>query len=201
VKRNLFEYRKKPTLFFDGWETGQDWKVHGPAGVDRVTTDPFAGAYCVRLTDGDESKSCGLYKDELWGEAPLITIEVAQKVEPPTPPWSVMGQIYVYNKDHTRIALIVGQQTNGDIIHWGAGGTIVFYHGSMNTWYKFKIRVNWKDEKFDVWLYDRLGNLLAEAHDIPFLNSTTIEVIAHLLLYSPIVSRGTMYWDAVEVDP
>jgi len=201
MMRSLFEYRRKGVFFADGWETGQDWTILNYPQVDRVTTDPFAGAYCVRLIDNDDSRSAGLYRDNLWGEAPLITIEVAQKVAPPTPPWTVSGQVYVYNKAHTRVALIVGQQTNGDVFHWGAGGAIVFYHGSMNTWYKFKIKVNWNNEKFDVWLYDRYGSLLAEAHDIPFLNSTTIEVIAHLLLYSPIVSRGTMYWDAVEVDP
>jgi len=201
MMRNLFEYRRKGQVFFDGWETSQDWTVLWWAQVERVTTDPFQGSYCVKLYDPTDTGPAGLSRDNLWPAGPWAEVEVALKTQSAGPGENPCNEVYFYNKDHTRIALIFGQDSSGLLLRQGGDGTKILYQGSLDTWYRFRVRIKWTTEKLDIWLYDRQGNLLAYEGEAPFLNSPVIETIAHILLYSAIACKGTLYWDAVEVDP
>jgi len=201
VSRNLFEYRHKPAMFTDSWETAQNWTVLWNAEATRVQTDPFSGSWCVKMRDNLADKPAGLSRDNIWPNLDPFELTFAMKLATPTGSEAPMQQVYFYNREHTRVAFIIGQYVSGLLFHWGAGGATSFYSGSINTWYLWRVQINFRTGTFTIWLYDRDGNLLIKVSDIAFANLTVIETTAHMLLYSPIANTGTYYWDAVEVDP
>jgi len=181
--------------FYDGWETGQDWAVEWSAQVDRVTTDPFQGSYCVRMIDPTNGGPAGLKKDNIFDPTEEEYLRIAVKNASSTH----AAEVYIYKPDHSRVAFIFSISEVGNANYLDNLGYHTLYSGSLNTWYEFRIVVKWAEEKFDIAVYDRNGNKLAEAKDRVFYNGTYIATLAHILLYSSIAGTGTAYYDGVSV--
>jgi len=181
--------------FYDGWETAQTWTVLWSAVVNRVTTDPFQGSYCVQMDDPTSGGPAGLSKDNIFDPSEDEYLRIAIKNISPTE----IADVYIYKPDHSRVAFIFGVEEGGECFYQDNMGYTFFYYGDLNKWYEFRVVIKWAEEKFDIAVYDRNGNKLAEVKDRTFLNATYIATIAHILLYSPISSTGTAYFDGCSV--
>jgi len=184
-------------IFFDGWETGQAWTQLWSGTYTRVTADPFEGSYCLKGESHELPWAGGAYTDGIYGSPDHITVEVAFKYVPD--PGDVgSGQIYFYNKQHTRLFAIAEINKDGVCSISGGDGSTVLYNGSVNTWYRFILKIRWGDNTFDCALYNRNGALLGSVLDKTSLEGTTVVVIAHILLYLPSNTKGTFYADYVQ---
>ena len=181
--------------FYDGWEEGQTWNVLWGAVADRVTTDPFRGSYCLRMVDSDGLAPAGVSKDGIFDPTEDAYLRIAVKNASATH----SAEVCLYNPNHTRIALIFQVGGAGTCSYRDETGTYILYAGSLGTWYEFRVAVHWATEKFDIAVYDKNGTRLGIATDRPFLNSSVIETIAHILLYSSIAGTGTSYYDGCSV--
>lgn len=184
-------------IFFDGWETGQTWSVLWSGTLTRVTTDPFEGSYCLKGEKHFTGDGGGAYKDLIYGSPNHITVEVALKYVPDVGDVGA-GQIYFYNKQHTRLFAIASINKDGVCSISGGDGGDTLYNGSVNTWYRFVLKIRWEDNTFDCALYDRNGVLLGSVLNKTSLEGTTVVVIAHILFYLPSNTTGTFYADYVQ---
>jgi len=181
--------------FYDGWETAQTWNVLWSAVVNRVTTDPFQGSYCVQMDDPTNGGPAGLSKDNIFDPTEDEYLRIAVKNASATHG----AEVYIYTPDHSRLAFLFRIEGAGAATYLDNLGVHTLYGGSLNTWYEFRIVIKWAEQKFDIAVYDRNGNKLAEAKDRVFYNGTYIETLAHILLYSSIAGTGTAYYDGVSV--
>jgi len=184
-------------IFFDGWETGQTWSSLWSITLSRVTTDPFEGSYCLKGYKWFIGDGGGAYKDGIYGDPDHITVEVAFKYVPD--PGDVgSGQIYFYNKQHTRLFAVAKINNDGVCSISGGDGSTDLYNGSVDTWYRFILKIRWEDNTFDCALYDRNGELLGSALGKTSLEGMTVVVTAHILFYLPSDTKGTFYADYVQ---
>jgi len=181
--------------FYDGWETGQTWLLYGDAVATRVTTDPFQGSYCLKMDDWSSTKSAAVYKGGLFDPSEDEYLRLAIKNVSDTR----SGEVYLYMPDYSAVCCQFWVDGGGDIRYSDAEGGHFLYAGSLNTWYEFHLVLRWSQLKFDIAVYDRNGNKLAEAKNRPMKNSGPVYMTGHVILYCSILGSGTTYYDGVSL--
>jgi hypothetical protein len=184
-------------IFFDGWETGQTWSVLWDCTLSRVTTDPFEGTYCLKGEKHGTGLGGGAYKDGIYGDPDHVTVEVAFKYVP-DPGDTGQANIYFYNKDHSKLFAIATITNDGHCYITGGDGLTLLYAGSVNTWYRFILKIKWEEKKFDCALYDRNGVLLESVADKTSMENASVVVTAHVMFYLATNTKGTFYADYVQ---
>lgn len=184
-------------IFFDGWETGQNWTGFAIITLTRVTTNPLEGSYCLKLERHTTGIGGGAYQDNIFGTPDHVSVEMGIKYVP-DPGDTGNGEIYVYTKDHTKLFAVIRVGCDGKCEIQGGDGTTLLYNGLINTWYRYLLNIRWEENKFDCYLFDAEGEVLGSVFDKTSLNNPSVLVTAHLMYYLYSGAKGTIYADLVQ---
>jgi hypothetical protein len=147
------------------------------------------------MDDNQTGDSAGLSKDSIFDASENEWLRIAVKNATATH----SAEVVIYKPDHSKLAFYFGIAGNGQAYYVDSTGSHLLYSGSLNTWYEFRVVIRWSEQTYDIAIYNKNGNKLAEAKDLAFYNGAFVLYICHILFYSSIAGTGTSYYDGCSV--